>query len=405
VTKHQSFGARHTPSGCQDTAAMVDVAQAELALGGAAAVPSVRELLDTRNHVQWHGMERAMSATERTLERLEAEKAWAQRERRAAANSLYAMTTPRRVNKPPLRVSSARRPGTASGISSSATSAGTFQEKMRAREEERRKQIAEISIHDGVVFTSEVEAALTKRLCPNLGPPPKEERQHSVFAWEPARDCRATASRPWPEWHGKPDSGRVAGRKLLDPKGSGKLRHGTEEHEDRPSTAAPGPIAPSGATGGAALKPKPPAQTIQSLVRKRKGTPTDRRWHNFGTPTRALERRMVPEEEKKAQAERTQALRDEPKQRAGYHKGVWYGEPTAAWGGGHAGHNNSTGGGQQAPDRSRVHGQYTLRKEQATLGGGVVRGYVPAVTATAEDPAKYAEMKAWIRSMAIPDEE
>ena len=52
---------------------MVDVAQAELALGGAAAVPSVRELLDTRNHVQWHGMERAMSATERTLERLEAD--------------------------------------------------------------------------------------------------------------------------------------------------------------------------------------------------------------------------------------------------------------------------------------------------------------------------------------------
>eukprot|EP01046_Picozoa_sp_COSAG06_P115567 COSAG06_NODE_62481_length_265_cov_0.590361_1_plen_83_part_10 len=83
MTKHQSFGPRHTPSGCQDTATMVDVVQAELALGGAAAVPSVRELLDTRNHVQWNGMERAMSAMERTLGRLEGEKGWAQGERRA----------------------------------------------------------------------------------------------------------------------------------------------------------------------------------------------------------------------------------------------------------------------------------------------------------------------------------
>lgn len=104
-----------------------------------------------------------------------------------------------------------------------------------------------------------------------------------------------------------------------------------------------------------ALQPHPPS--IEPRVNKRKGT-----------PTRSLER-QIP---------------------------VGWAEGTSSMG--------------RGAGRSRVHGQYVLRKEQTSeilaKGTGAselsasctTRGYVPAVVTM--ETTQYAEMKAWIRAMA-----
>ena len=349
----------------------------------AAAVPTppVGELVGhTRRHVEWHGMERALSQTERTLERLANEKAWKQRERRAVSGTLYAATKPRRVNKPALKLPEDKRPGVDVGISSSATSAATFKEKKASREEQRKKMLAELSIHDGVVVTSETEQALLKRLCSPLKSS-REERVEQVFAWEPAKDCRATASRPWPIWQKGEErpGGRLLfhsrGKKIASAPASTAAEHGFGEPAPAPAATVP-------------AAPQPPAGPP-----KRKGTPSDRRWHDFGTPTRALERRT---DQNGPATERAKQLRQEPQQRAGFHKGAWYGQPTPVW-----------GGARQAtePDTNRVHGQFVLHKEHGSgampVGPGrVVRGRVPVV---AVDPQQYSAMKAYIRSLSTEE--
>jgi hypothetical protein len=336
--------------------------------------PRLEELLgNTRRHVQWHGMERAVSATERTLERLGAARTSAKRERLATRNSLYAMTTPRRVNRPPLTA-----PARSSGSG--------YKERSRAREEELKKQGA--SIHDRVVFTPELEAALTKRLCqPKPGPPPAQHEPggEGSVAWAAGKDCRVTANSPWPQWHTM--EARPGGRKLLDPKGSGKPMHGTvaivSDHaadaaDDVPSIKPPLDDIPR--------QPQPPKPI------HRTGTPTDRKWHNFGTPTRALERRVGQVADQTPVAKQA------------------HGAPVA-WGGGHHSvvRGRSTRPIDLIPGRSRVHGQYVLRKEQSSgfiassIGASplsascAARGFVPAVVATTAEPQK---MKAWIVAMS-----
>ena len=157
------------------------------------AEPRVEELrASPTRHAQWHGMERALSAADRALERLVAEQAWSRQERLATRNALYARTTPRRVYGTPV-MAPARRPGTRAGISSTATSAGGFKEKMRAREEERRQHA--VDIHAKVDFTRETQAALNDRLCPKPRSPARKASADRVVAWAASKDCRVTTVR------------------------------------------------------------------------------------------------------------------------------------------------------------------------------------------------------------------
>ncbi len=350
---------------------------------GAAALPEPRleELVgNTRRHVQWHGMERALSVTERVLERLGAERAWAQQERLATRNSLYAMTTPRRVNRPPLTAPArGSRPGS------------SYKERSRAREEELKKQAS--GIHDLVVFTPEIEEALVERLCqPKPRPPAQQEtRGKGSIAWAAAKDCRATVHCPWPHWH--TIDLRPGGRKLLDQKGSGRPMHGTVAIADDHARV----VAASDDTPSVNPPSDPPHQPQPPKGIRRKGTPSDRKWHNFGTPTRALERRMGEDVDNKPVGK--------PTHRA---PAVW------SWGGGHHSvvRGRSTRAIDLVPGRSRVHGQYVLRKEQTSgvlanstgasplSASCAARGYVPATVATTAEPTKYAEMKAWILAMS-----
>ena len=143
---------------CPRGAAPLPSMAAATVSSAAAAVPTppVDQLVgSTRRHAEWHGMERALSQTERTMERLANEKAWRKQERAAVSGSLYAATKPRRVNKPALKLPEGKRPDIHDvGISSSATSAATFKAKKAAREAERTKTVAELSIHGEFVYSS-----------------------------------------------------------------------------------------------------------------------------------------------------------------------------------------------------------------------------------------------------------
>jgi len=241
--------------------------------------PAVSELHDSmRAHIAWHSAERTAMLQSRLMERLQAEKQFLGRTRAASRASLYGAAR--------------RRPASAPGRTPHTPEAEQrwqkgVQAKRQADEAKRQQAVAEASVHKGVVVN---ESELLERLHPaapaGRKEGPKEEK-------------------PWGQhWRDRlaPGDGRVAGKRTLHSRCGSHARGGAltpaeeEEEEATPKPASKGAAVAAAVAAAAAAPARKAATPVCARRIRRKPTPTDRRWHHCGTPTRAYEK-MSPKAE------------------------------------------------------------------------------------------------------------
>ena len=238
--------------------------------------PAVSELHDSmRAHIAWHSAERTAMLQSRLMERLAAEKQFLGRTRAASRASLYGAAR--------------RRPASAPGRTPHTPEAELrwqkgVQAKRQADEAKRQQAVAEASVHKDIVVN---ERELLERLHPAVPAGRKEGPEEE---------------KPWGQhWRDRlaPGDGRVAGKRTLHSRCGSHARGGaiTPAEEATPKPVSRGAAVAAAVAAAAAAEPARKAATPVCARRiLRKPTPTDRRWHHCGTPTRAYEK-MSPKTE------------------------------------------------------------------------------------------------------------